>query len=98
MTPLDRLLAVVREPWRDDAACRDAPPWKESAGGDRWTQQRFKAEYCAHCEVVGECLDDAMAFWDEQGVNPNGVWGDSTAPERERLRAVWVAERLERSA
>jgi hypothetical protein len=58
--------------WRARAACATAPMWMvdeayRRTGGD--VADEFRKQFCDHCPVRQECLDEAMATGEW------GVWG-----------------------
>ena len=65
--------------WRLKAECLDADPevFFPILGSNGLEAKRI----CARCEVRDECLDYAM----EHRID-DGVWGGTSAVERERLR------------
>ena|ERR1700728_319490 len=72
---------IQREPWMARGACRDVPT--------QWFFPELERSVavaralCAACDVRPECRDFALADPDILG-----IWGGTTATERERLRAT----------
>lgn len=75
-------------PWREAAACLDAPedvsffPDRENVAGIA----KAKA-ICATCPVAADCL--TWAIESNQG---EGIWGGHTSKERRTLRRRWLEE------
>jgi WhiB family redox-sensing transcriptional regulator len=72
--------------WQDQALCRVLPveeffDMENSRGGRRERQEQAAKEVCRRCPVIKACLRHALAAEDY------GVWGGTTAHEREQLRA-----------
>ena len=64
--------------WRDDAACASADPEVFHPGQGQGSEAAKKI--CAACEVRPQCLADAIAN-DER----EGIWGGLTKQERRKL-------------
>lgn len=85
---LARLFAVEAEnDWRPKAACRGLDPDMFFASEDvdnrqeRRDREASAKAVCAHCGVVQECLDYALAAGERYG-----VWGGMNADERRALK------------
>ena len=69
--------------WRDRALCRETDPELffpiGTTGHAVGTIEQAKS-ICSGCQVVGECLDYALANREKVG-----VWGGATERERRRL-------------
>lgn len=83
----------LREPWRQEALCKDTDPdifFPEGVGGRRVNgqprrnqdalEQEVVNNWCRKCPVQAECMEYAINLR-----NFNGVWG-STELQR---RAIW---------
>jgi hypothetical protein len=91
------LATYFRErPWHASALCAQTDPdaMFPTEGGQVVHAQRI----CGMCDVRAECLADSL---DE----PAGVWGGTSAAERERLRDTtdtavdqWIAANTEEAA
>jgi WhiB family redox-sensing transcriptional regulator len=83
-----KLIDLTVTPWREAAACLDAPaevsffPDKEDFAGI----VKAKA-ICASCPVADECLS-----WALQTNQTEGIWGGHTAKERRSIRRGWLQE------
>jgi len=68
------------ESWREKAECLDADPdvFFPEMGSNGTPAIRI----CARCHVSKECLDYAMRYNID-----DGVWGGTSAAQRERLKA-----------
>lgn len=68
--------------WRHSAACAQSDPdaWFPEKGGGGQAQDAEAKRVCARCPVTAECLADAMA-----GRELEGIWGGLTADERKAL-------------
>lgn len=62
------------------AVCRDANPEWFYADDNR---SQDALDYCAACPVVTECLTHALRF--ETAGSVYGIWGATTASDRERM-------------
>ena len=71
--PLGMLLAVGREPWRTDAACRGADPWLFD--GESAADELEALGYCRRCPVTRQCLEWARTDRKFAGVAGGKVWG-----------------------
>lgn len=84
----ETLIDLTVTPWREAAACLDAPedvsffPDKEDLAGIA----KAKA-VCATCPVADECLT-----WAIESNQVDGIWGGHTAKERRALRRGWLEE------
>ena len=84
----ETLIDLTVTPWREAAACLDAPedvsffPDKEDLAGIA----KAKA-VCATCPVADECLT-----WAIESNQVDGIWGGHTAKERRALRRGWPEE------
>lgn len=82
------MIDLIVTPWREAAACIDAPadvtffPDKEDLTGI----VKAKA-ICATCPVADECLT-----WAIETNQSEGIWGGHTAKERRKLRRRWIEE------
>ncbi|WP_123025096.1 WhiB family transcriptional regulator [Mycolicibacterium stellerae] len=72
MSPSER-----RNAWVSKALCRSADPDELFVGG---AAQHRAALICRHCDVVAECLADALDNRIEFG-----VWGGKTERQRRKL-------------
>lgn len=72
--------------WRTRAACKDDPD--RQFPENRAEEIAAAKQVCASCPVKAECLRDALAL-DER----DGVWGGLTSGERRNLRLYGVAVR-----
>jgi len=70
-TPMPDLLQVVKEGWRDNAACIGMEPSLFDDGG---TDEARAA--CRSCPVINECFTNAVAN------DEIGMWADTTFDER----------------
>lgn len=80
--------------WHDDAACRGEDPvlFFGSEGerpAARERRERLARDLCSFCPVRRECLDDAIARND-----PNGVWGGLNPEQRKRERRRRMRQHL----
>lgn len=79
-----RVIRISRPEWQTHAICRDTVGQQHlrrffpSPGASTTPAKTI----CAQCPVRLECLDHALADPTLQG-----VWGDTTENERDRLRA-----------
>ncbi len=84
----ETVIDMTVTPWREAAACLDAPddvsffPERENVAGIA----KAKA-ICATCPVAAECL--TWAIESNQG---EGIWGGHTPKERRTLRRRWLEE------
>lgn len=82
------MIDLIVTPWREAAACLDAPedvsffPDKEDFAGI----VKAKA-ICATCPVADQCLT-----WSIETNQSEGIWGGHTAKERRKLRRSWLEE------
>jgi WhiB family redox-sensing transcriptional regulator len=79
-------IAIAREPWQRDAACREHPE------PGLWFPERGQAtaaalEVCAGCLVREECLEYAL----EHDIR-DGIWGGQTWSERRRIVGLRPAQ------
>lgn len=68
--------------WTERAACRDMDPNIFFPG--EYEPYGPAREVCRRCEVIGECLDDALAVPVSQDIA--GMYGGLTPKERAQLR------------
>ncbi len=84
----ETVIDMTVTPWREAAACLDAPedvsffPDRENVAGIA----KAKA-ICATCPVAADCL--TWAIESNQG---EGIWGGHTSKERRTLRRRWLEE------
>lgn len=84
----ETVIDMTVTPWREAAACLDAPegvtffPDKDDVAAIA----KAKA-ICATCPVADECL--TWAIESNQG---EGIWGGHTPKERRALRRRWLEE------
>lgn len=76
----------MKRDWRLSGACRGQRPQKfiPDDTGDRditIDAHAVALKFCAVCEVVSECLEDALANREEFG-----VWGNTTPRQRRAIR------------
>lgn len=71
--------------WMAQAACLNADT--EVFFPDKGESPDEAKRICAHCPVVQECLDWALAL----PADTVGVWGATTVKERRRLRQLGAA-------
>ena len=75
-------------PWREAAACLDAPPDVTFFPDKQDFETVLKAKaICATCPVADECLS-----WAIETNQSEGIWGGHTAKERRKLRRHWLEE------
>ena len=73
---------IPRTEWTEHAACRGMDPdIFFPTEGDTYARAR---EVCRRCEVIGECLDDALAIPVSQDIA--GMQGGLTPKERAQTR------------
>jgi len=75
------------KPWRDQAACADAPDVDFFVTPDDAVGAARAKALCASCPVADDCL----AFSIETNQN-EGIWGGTTPPERAKLRRMWLRD------
>ena len=75
---------IPRPRWQLQAACRDTVGQQHVKAffPERYGSGLAGKQMCARCPVVDDCL--AMALADD---TLDGIWGGTSAPERDRLRA-----------
>ena len=71
--------------WRRDANCRGLPPSSFFPERGEPTEQALAV--CASCTVTTECLAYSLTLR-EDGHPVAGVWGNSTARQRRKMRRV----------
>jgi WhiB family redox-sensing transcriptional regulator len=79
---------IVRDDWRDDAACLHADPelfFPDGAAGLALRQMDEAKQICRSCPVRQPCLT-----WALDQVIVSGVWGGTTEDERRALRRAAV--------
>lgn len=74
--------------WTDDAVCRgiDTELFFPEKGGEAPMIVKRAKEICNSCPVQVECLEFALTI-ETAGAQRHGVWGGTTARERDRIRA-----------
>lgn len=75
--------------WMLEASCRGLDcnlmyPEKGDAKGIRVAKKM-----CASCPVKRQCLDFAMTPREGMPFEDGGIWGGTTARERQRMRSSW---------
>lgn len=84
----ETLIDMTVTPWREAAACLEAPedvsffPDRDDVAGIA----KAKA-ICATCPVADECLT-----WAIESNQAEGIWGGHTPKERRALRRRWLEE------
>lgn len=84
----ETVIDLTVTPWREAAACLDAPedvsffPDREDVAGIA----KAKA-ICATCPVADECLT-----WAIESNQTEGIWGGHTPKERRAFRRRWLEE------
>jgi WhiB family transcriptional regulator, redox-sensing transcriptional regulator len=69
--------------WQDNAGCRGpkSDQFFPPINGERRQEKRDREvrakNICAHCVVLGQCLDYALSVREV-----HGIWGGTSAPER----------------
>jgi len=79
-TTLNQLIALSREAWRANAACKDIDTNVFFIGPGKSPDAALAV--CNRCEVKDECLQYALD--NEEGF---GIWGGLNADQRKRLRS-----------
>lgn len=79
-------LPLLTEPrgWTALASCATVDP--ELFFPDKGGSLLDAIAICAGCPVRLQCLDDALAYESQPGVDTYGVWGGLTAEQRKALR------------
>lgn len=76
-----------RYEWQDEGLCRTLPvntffDLEDARGRLRKDREAAAKQVCRRCPVLGECLTHALACEDF------GIWGGTTAQERQAMRAL----------
>ncbi len=74
--------------WRDRARCLDEDPdlfFPIGTSGPALAQAAAAKAMCRACPVISECLDWALANYQDAG-----VWGGTTEEERRAMRRAGV--------
>jgi WhiB family redox-sensing transcriptional regulator len=82
--------------WRDRARCLDEDPdlfFPIGTSGPALAQAAAAKALCRCCPVVSECLDWALANYQD-----SGVWGGTTEEERRAMRRAAVRTPLPATA
>ncbi len=84
----ETLIDMTVTPWREAAACLDAPDDVTFFPDREDVEAIGKAKaICATCPVADECLT-----WAIESNQPDGIWGGHTPKERRTLRRRWLEE------
>jgi WhiB family redox-sensing transcriptional regulator len=78
--------------WRDRARCLDEDPdlfFPIGTSGPALAQAAAAKAMCRRCPVITQCLDWALANYQDAG-----VWGGTTEEERREMRRSGVAARV----
>ena len=81
------LFDVKFSPWRDEAACLDAPDVSFFPDAEDLRSISEAKAICAGCPVAAECLT-----WAVETNQGEGVWGGHTSKERRSIRRRWLEE------
>lgn len=78
-TNLTELISLVRDSWRENAACRETDTRAFFIGPGQSPNAALAV--CGRCEVRNECLEFAL-----DNEENYGIWGGLNADQRKRLR------------
>jgi hypothetical protein len=71
----------MTDEWRSQAACIGAPIAAFYPPGSKPNYRHARNAYCKRCEVVAQCLTDALVTESVIG-GRHGLWGGKTPDER----------------
>lgn len=78
-TNFNELISLVRDSWRENAACREADTSAFFIGPGKSPDAALAV--CNRCEVRDECLEFAL-----DNEENYGIWGGLNADQRKKLR------------
>jgi WhiB family redox-sensing transcriptional regulator len=77
---------AIPGPWADRALCAQADPDPRFREKGQYALGRVAQQICGHCPVRKQCLDYALSGGDTWGGMATGIWGGTTAKERDQMR------------
>jgi WhiB family redox-sensing transcriptional regulator len=75
-----RKTLLMKQSWRQQAACRGLDPMIFYPTGDDDDDAEVAKDVCAQCVVRETCLEHALAVREKEG-----IWGGCTERERRRI-------------